>query len=127
MGKRRRLLTLALAATILLPLASPGAGRAQEEDEQVAQLMAEMSGAAKVGQLFLVTFPGSEIADGTLIEELIRDYYVGGVVLLPQNGNIVNEGDTPEQVATLIGQLQQTAWAATQPTTGAPTSRCSSP
>jgi beta-N-acetylhexosaminidase len=117
MGKRRRhLLALALAATIILPFSAPGAGRAQEDD-RVAQLMAEMSSAAKVGQLFLVTFPGSEVTDDTLIAEMIRDYHVGGVVLLPENGNIVNEGETPEQVATLIGQLQQTAWAATQPAT----------
>jgi len=48
---------------------------------------------------------------------LIRDYHVGGVVLLPDSGNIVNEGDTPAQVATLVSQLQGTVWAATQPVT----------
>ena len=117
MSKRRYLLTLALAVTMILPLSAPGVGRAQEEDNQVAQLMAKMSSAEKVGQLFLVTFPGSEVTDGSLIAELIRDYHVGGVVLLPENGNIVNEGGTPEQVATLVGQLQQTAWEASQPTT----------
>jgi beta-N-acetylhexosaminidase len=117
MDKRRRLLALILVVTILLPLATPGAGRAQEKDDRVAQLMAAMPSAAKVGQLFLVTFPGAEVTDGALIAELIRDYHVGGVVLLPENGNIVNEGETPEQIATLVGQLQQTAWAATRPTT----------
>ncbi len=117
MGKRRRLLALALAVTIILPFSAPGVGHAQEENDRVTRLMAEMSSAAKVGQLFLVTFPGAEVADDALIAELIRDYHVGGVVLLPENGNIVNEGDTPEQVATLVGQLQQTAWAASQPTT----------
>ena len=76
-----------------------------------------MSSAAKVGQLFLVTFPGAEVTDAGFIAELIRDYHVGGVVLSPANGNIVNEGDTPTQVATLVSQLQQTAWDATQPVT----------
>jgi beta-N-acetylhexosaminidase len=117
MDRRRHLLALALAVTLILPLSTPGVGRAQEEDDQVAQLMAQMSSVAKVGQLFLVTFPGTEIDDDALIVELIRDYHVGGVVLLPENGNIVNEGDTPGQVATLVSQLQQTAWEATQPTT----------
>jgi beta-N-acetylhexosaminidase len=117
MDKRRRLLALALAVILILPFSAPGVGRAQEEDDRVAQLMAEMSSAAKVGQLFLVTFPGSEVADDSLIAELVRDYHVGGVVLLPENGNIVNEGETPAQVATLVGQLQQIAWEATQPTT----------
>jgi beta-N-acetylhexosaminidase len=91
--------------------------RAQEEADDVALLMESMSGAAKVGQLFLVTFPGVAVSDDALITELIRDYHVGGVVLLPDNGNIINEGDTPAQVATLVGQLQEAAWAATQATT----------
>ncbi|OQY23719.1 MAG: hypothetical protein B6I35_03100 [Anaerolineaceae bacterium 4572_32.2] len=111
----KRLLALVLVVIILIPLAPPGASRAQEDI--VARLMEEMSSAAKVGQLFLVTFPGTEVSDETIIAELIRDYHVGGVLLLPDNGNIINEGDTPAQVATLIGQLQQTAWDATQPVT----------
>ena len=117
MDKLRRSLTLTLVVIILLPLVLPGASRAQDVDDKVAQLMAEMSSAEKVGQLFLVTFPGSEVADDALIVELIRDYNVGGVVLLPENGNIINTGDTPEQVATLVAQLQEAAWNASQPTT----------
>lgn len=120
-----RLLTPALAAMILMPLLPPGATRAQEDI--VARLMAEMSPAARVGQLFLVTFPGSEVAEDTAIMELIRDYHIGGVVLLAENGNIVNEGDTLTQVATLVGQLQGTAWAATQPVTETATGETPSP
>ena len=61
MDKLRRSLTLTLVVIILLPLVLPGASRAQDVDDKVAQLMAEMSSAEKVGQLFLVTFPGSEL------------------------------------------------------------------
>ena len=112
----KRLPTLALVVTILMSLVPLGTARAQEEDK-VARLMERMSSAAKVGQLFLVTFPGAEVSEDAVITELIRDYHVGGVVLLPENGNIINEGDTPTQVTTLVGQLQGTAWAATQPVT----------
>lgn len=91
--------------------------RAQSEDP-VAALMARMSSAAKVGQLFMVTFPGSQVTDGSLVSELIREYRVGGVLLLPENDNIINEGGTPQQVAGLISQLQQTAWSATRGVTG---------
>jgi beta-N-acetylhexosaminidase len=115
MIRARRLLALALVVTILIPLTTPGATCAQEDD--VTLLMESMSSAAKVGQLFLVTFPGAEVTDDALITELIRDYHVGGVVLLPENDNIVNEGDTPAQVATLVNQLQETAWAATEAVT----------
>ncbi|HEY68650.1 MAG TPA: hypothetical protein G4N97_10335 [Thermoflexia bacterium] len=109
----KRLVALTLVVTMLIPL---GMARAQEGDG-VTRLMERMSSAAKVGQLFLVTFPGAEVTEDAIITELIRDYHIGGVVLLPENGNIINEGDTPAQVATLVGQLQRTAWDATQPVT----------
>jgi beta-N-acetylhexosaminidase len=107
---------LVLVAAVPFSLAPVGSTRAQEEDP-VIQLMAQMSNAAKVGQLFLVTFPGSEVGEDTIVAELIRDYHVGGVMLLPENGNIVNEGNTPAQVTALVDQLQEAAWAATQPVT----------
>ena len=116
-GYSRQVLRLALAVTILMFLGAPWTARAQDEPDEVGQLMERMSSAAKVGQLFLVTFPGAEVVDDAVITDLIRNYHVGGVVLLPDNGNIINEGDTPVQVATLIGQLQEVAWAATQPVT----------
>jgi hypothetical protein len=49
--------------------------------------MAEMTVADKVGQLFLVTFQGNDISDNSDIASLVRDYRVGGVVLLPANSN----------------------------------------
>jgi len=118
MTRLKRLLILTLVVIILIP--SPGTIRAQaqaqeQEEDEVTRLMEHMSGAAKVGQLFLITFPGAAVTEDADITELIRDYHVGGVVLLPDNGNVINEGDTPAQVATLVGQLQEIAWAATQP------------
>jgi len=110
----KRLLTLSLVVAILMSLAPPGPTRAQEEEDQVMRLMALMSNAAKVGQLFLVTFPGDTVVEDSIVAELIHDYHVGGVVLLPDNNNIINEGDTPTQVTRLVSQLQETAWAATQ-------------
>jgi beta-N-acetylhexosaminidase len=80
--------------------------------------MDQMSSAAKVGQLFLVTFPGSQVSEEAAVAELIGEYHVGGVVLKQENGNIVNEGNTPSQVAALVSQLQETAWQSTQPLTG---------
>lgn len=90
--------------------------RAQEEDD-VARLMNRMSPAAKVGQLFIVTFAGSRVTEDAAIAELIRDYHVGGVMLEPANGNVINAGNTPHQVASLVAQLQETAWEATRPLT----------
>jgi len=116
MVRLKQLLALALVVTILIPLGPSASTYAQVED-QARRLMALMSDEAKVGQLFLLAFPGVEVAEGTVIAELIRDYHIGGVVLLPENGNIINEGNTPAQVTELVGQLQKVAWAATRPVT----------
>ncbi len=112
-----RLVVLFLVTALVLGgLPAPGA-RAQDVDP-VAQLMEQMSSATKVGQLFMVTFPGSRVDDDAAIAELIQDYQVGGVLLKADNGNIVNAGDTPGQVADLTTQLQHTAWEATRAVTG---------
>jgi len=117
---RRAFVSALVALIVILPIVSIGSsGRPAyaQGDDSVAEIMAQMSAEEKVGQLFLVSFPGSEVADGGIVDQLIREYHVGGVVLKPENGNIVNEGDTIEQVTGLIGQLQQVAWQATFPMT----------
>lgn len=115
----RRLLALALTIALFMPL--PLHKPLQAQEDPVARLMADMSGAARVGQLFLVTFPGHEASETSVIAELIRDYHIGGVVLLPENNNIINEGNTPEQVATLVSQLQTIAWNTSRPISGTET------
>ncbi len=113
----RRLLLISLVAVAGLGHVPIHQVEAQEEDV-VSRFMEHMSPAAKVGQLFIVAFPGAEVTEEAAITELIRDYHVGGVVLQPENGNIDNVGGAPAQVATLVSQLQDTAWESTRPITG---------
>jgi beta-N-acetylhexosaminidase len=81
-------------------------------DEQVETLLAGMSVADRVGQLFVVTFAGNDTSFESAIAELIYAYRVGGVVLTPENGNFTNEpgADTPRQVAILANRLQAIAY-----------------
>ncbi|NLH06876.1 MAG: hypothetical protein GX484_04655 [Chloroflexi bacterium] len=65
----------------------------------------------RVGQLFLVSFYGSDIGPGSDIAELITDYHVGGVVLLPENGNFTADTPLPEQIYAMTSQLQRLAAA----------------
>jgi beta-N-acetylhexosaminidase len=101
------------------------------------QIMQGMSVADKVGQLFLVTFQGNDASATSDIAALVRDYRVGGVALLPANGNFRNvpvlvpgspitstEGlvptrtlGTPQQIATLANALQLLAMSPAQPIT----------
>ncbi len=57
------------------------------DDPEVREILDAMSPADRVGQLFLVTFQGDDVSAESDIAVLVRDYRVGGVVLLPSNGN----------------------------------------
>lgn len=99
---------------LLQALLLPQTGRLQAQGDAAERLLARMPPAARVGQLFVVTFPGTDISEGSEIYQLIVEERIGGVLLTPENGNILNEGDTPVQVATLTNGLQRLAWEAAQ-------------
>lgn len=87
---------------------------AQQPTDPALSLLSRMPPAARVGQLFIVTFPGTDTTETSPIYDLMVNDRVGGVLLTPGNGNIRNEGDTPAQVAALTSQLQRLAWDAAQ-------------
>lgn len=66
----------------------------------------------RVGQLFLVTFNGTDTGTESQIYDLITNYHVGGVVLMSSNDNFV-EVDTPSQTRALTDNLQGVEWNAT--------------
>ncbi len=100
--------------TLLLAAQCPQAQAQQPENDPAVRLLERMSPAARVGQLFIVTFPGTDTSEAAAIHSLIMEDRIGGVLLRPQNGNIVNEGDTPTQVAALTNSLQQLSWEGSQ-------------
>lgn len=72
-------------------------------------LLESMTPEEKVGQLFLVTFEGTEVEEGTEIYDLITKHHIGGVVLLAENNNFTSE-DTLSQAQQLIESLQSLEW-----------------
>ena len=60
----------------------------------------------RVGQLFLVTFQGTDTHDQTQIYDLIANHHVGGVVLQAVNDNFVPQPDTISSAYQLIRSLQ---------------------
>jgi beta-N-acetylhexosaminidase len=114
-----KLLAGILVLTIILPVFSaPMRGHSQSLTpvEQAEQLLIQLTPEERIGQLFLVTFQGTNVGPDSQIYDLIRTQHVGGVVLLARNDNIVpldnDPQSTPQQVASLIRQLQQTEWEA---------------
>ena len=76
-------------------------------------LLQSMTPEEKVGQLFLVTFEGATVEEGSDIYDLISKYHIGGVVLLAENDNFTSE-DTLAQAQNLIASLQQLEWDTTE-------------
>jgi len=112
--KIRRLVLLALA----LALVAQALGLLFPTDQVLAQsnvdaLMAQMTPAEKVGQLFLVTFEGREISAESPLAQLINDYHIGGVVLSSSHNNFSGT-ETASSTRALIETLQQLAWQKSQ-------------
>lgn len=102
---------LLLFLFILLPPIAPVSVRAQGESEETrAQaILAEMSPAERVGQLFIVSFVGRDTGPGSAIARLVQEEQVGGVVLLAANQNFTNDPDAPLQVRQASEALQALA------------------
>ena len=102
-----------LCCLLLSLLVPPSSLHAQDPDSDLTSraqaLLAQMTVEQRVGQIFLVTFVGNDASPGSDIAKLIRQDYVGGVVLLASNSNFYNAADTPRQVAELSNALQSLA------------------
>ena len=81
---------------------------------QASSLLDRLSPEERVGQLFLITFQGSDVGVDTPLYELITKYNIGGVVLLARNDNFVDLNlDTTEylsQIQDINQQIQQNEW-----------------
>ncbi len=122
----------------------PGAGRPTAAPTGTAPapldieaVFAKMSPADRIGQLFLVTFVGDDVSENSDIATLVRDYRVGGVVLLAANGNFHSvplevssraatpagapapaaAPSTPQQIIRLTNALQGLAMSPPRPIT----------
>lgn len=112
------LFAAALLIGLILPAgASQAAGERPQADDawQKAQaLVAEMTPEEKVGQLFLVTFDGTDVGPSSRIYSLIHDYHIGGVILRADNDNFVGPTNTVPAAFEMIRDLQTIAWDASQ-------------
>ncbi|MGH2523451.1 MAG: glycoside hydrolase family 3 N-terminal domain-containing protein, partial [Anaerolineales bacterium] len=114
---RRFIKVALLLSLVLVPLRALASGPSFEPAGQsgsVVAIMANMTPAEKVGQLFLVTFYGASAEPGSDIERLITQYHVGGVMLMASHDNITDTVNAPTQVLTLTNQLQAAAIATSQ-------------
>ena len=107
----RRALGLFLALSLLFSLL-PSLAQAKSQP-QAEKLLAAMSPAEKVGQLFLIRFSGNNVSEGTILRELITARHIGGFVLSSESDNFSGT-DTLASAYTLIAAMQSAAWEKTQ-------------
>ena len=86
-------------------------------DPRVENLLNRMSPEEKIGQLFLVTFYGTDITPDTPIYDLIVKYHIGGVILKANNDNFVSGDEAITQAIALTTKLQTIEYQGSQNST----------
>lgn len=98
-----------MALTVIL--SAVNSGSAQAQTPSVAEsLLAAMTPAERIGQLFIVGFEGTDVSEESQIYDAITEYHIGGVVLLAENNNFTSE-DTIAQAQQMIRALQAAEWS----------------
>jgi len=122
MRLKRLFLTVGLSALLLALIGTSLPARAQTAvpPPEVRQLFDAMTPEERVGQLFLVTFTGTDTGQQSQIYDLIAHHYVGGVVLSAGNDNFVASPNTVTAAYQLVQGLQDIEWNTAQDFSGTP-------
>lgn len=108
-------LTLLILLTSLLEPFSLARAETSFQTSQAQAIWTAMTPEERVGQLFLVTFRGTDTHDQTEIYDLIANQHVGGVVLQASNDNFLPAPDTLPAAHQLISDLQTIEWQSSTP------------
>lgn len=113
----RKILHTIIILSLVLPWIGVNAVVGQTADTNAAnkkalELLNDLSPEEKVGQLFLVTFKGTDFGKDSQIYDLIVKHHIGGVVLTNSNNNFIGPENTLSEAYNLTSGLQQTAWEA---------------
>jgi len=104
-----RILLLIVFLSTLAP--APAQAQTSTPPPGIRLILNEMTPEERVGQLFLVTFKGTDTSPESQIYDLVTNYHVGGVVLMSENDNFSGT-DTVVQTHALIDELQRMEWDA---------------
>jgi beta-N-acetylhexosaminidase len=99
------LTVLAFVLTLVQPVPVVQA-ETRFQTSQAQAVLAQMTPEERVGQLFLISFQGTDAHDQTRIYDLIANRHVGGIVLSAGNDNFLPPPDTIPSAHRLISTLQ---------------------
>ncbi len=83
-------------------------------EQRAINLLNDLSPKEKVGQLFLVTYSGTQVGLDTQIYKLITNYHIGGVILLSANDNFSTGENSLSQILSTNRDLQMNRWISYQ-------------
>ena len=83
-------------------------------EERAQALLETMTPEERVGQLFLVTFEGTDVDIESQINDLIANHHVGGVILQNKSDNFLPPPQTGTGAWELVRALQTAEWSASQ-------------
>ena len=112
MELKRFFLAVMLSLLILTAAGYPSNVKAQTgtPSGSIRQLFDGMTPEERVGQLFLVTFTGTDTTNKSQIYDLIVKHNIGGVILRADNDNFVPAPNTISTTYQLTNSLQQLEW-----------------
>ena len=90
----------------LLQISSP--------QDHAEALLETLTPEEKVGQLFIVTFNGTDIDPESQIFDLLTNHHIGGVILQKDSDNFLPPPQTVKGAWQLIRELQTAEWSASQ-------------
>ncbi|MBN2678286.1 MAG: hypothetical protein JXR32_09545 [Anaerolineaceae bacterium] len=112
------LIVIMLLASTFLPAAQSQAASAnttyQIAHTQAEEILNRMSAEERVGQLFLVTFQGTDTGPASQIYDLVVNHHVGGVILRSENNNIPSETGILQQLYSFNYSLQSIRYQASR-------------
>ena len=82
--------------------------------QKAAALLNRMTPEERVGQVFLVTYNGTNVGHDSKIYDLIKKYHIGGVLLKAANDNFPESDTAAQDILKTTSDLQQTAWDTSQ-------------
>ncbi len=110
MELKRAITGMVLGGLVLGGMSLPAQAQAPTPPPSISQQFQRMTPEERVGQLFLVTFKGTDTSNKSQIYDLIANHYIGGVVLLAANDNFQAAPNTVAGAYELTSELQQIEW-----------------
>lgn len=119
MKKRSSITHIILLAAVFLSVMLPAVSanpipQTDNAHQKARELLYKLTPEERIGQLFLVTFQGTNLAPDSPIYTLISRYHIAGVVLQRKNNNFNDQESLLLSTYNLIRTLQEIGWNQTQ-------------